>query len=376
MAAIPEHQDPTLEAIDEALEATQDRSQRPYLGMSSIGRVCKRALWYGFRWASVPQFDAATLKRFEDGHRGEDLQAARLRLVRGIELHTVDTGTGQQFGFQDFGGHFRGHMDGAICGLIQAPKTFHVWEHKQTDDKKQAALIKAKQAHGEKQALCEWDLTYYAQGQLYMHYSGMERHYLTVATPGGRSTVSCRTEYVKEDAEEFVAKAKEVIFAAGPLERISDKPDWYACKWCDHRAICHEQRIPQVSCRTCAHSTACADGTWKCEAHAFTLTEQHQRGGCPDHLFIPSLITGAELVDADIAPVPMWVRYKFGDGEFINCSAHYKKETGEIAYTSVEMSRLTASVVADKTFQALLTTFNGTVVAAPAADFNDSLENV
>lgn len=372
MASIPEKQDPTLNAVDAAMENMQDKKQRPYLGMSSVGKVCKRALWYSFRWASPVSFDAETLRRFEDGHRTEDLEAARLRLVKGIQLHTVDPATGRQFEMQDFGGHFRGHMDGAIHGLIQAPATWHVWEGKCVNEKKQAALIKAKQVHGEKQALVEWDLIYYAQAQLYMHYSGMERHYLTVATPGGRHTVSCRTEYVKEDAEDFAAKAREVIFATSPLERISEKPDWYECKWCDHHAICHEQRIPRVSCRTCAHSTACENGTWKCEAHSITLSEQHQRGGCGDHLFMPSLI-GAEMLDADTSKLPAWVRYKTSDGEFLNCTTAYKKAPGEIAFTSIDLSRITASVAADKSFQQLLSTFDGKIVAPAEVDFNDEI---
>ena len=86
MVQIPDIIDPTLEAADAALEAAQDRSVRPYLGASAIGDPCARKLWYGFRHAAPPSFSAEVLKRFEDGHHGEDVQAARLRLVDGIEL--------------------------------------------------------------------------------------------------------------------------------------------------------------------------------------------------------------------------------------------------------------------------------------------------
>ena len=96
MAAIPAPADPTLVAVDAAIELRGNAEQhRPYLGMSAIGRACSRALWYGFRWCSPNTFDAATLKRFEDGHRGEDIQADRLRLVEGIELLTIDPRTGR-----------------------------------------------------------------------------------------------------------------------------------------------------------------------------------------------------------------------------------------------------------------------------------------
>ena len=103
MAALPMPTNcPTLDAVDREIEARQDRSRRGYLGMSSIGKSCERALWLSFRWAFSTNFKAQTLKLFDDGHRGEDIQAERLRLVPTIELLTHDE-DGQQFGFSDFG---------------------------------------------------------------------------------------------------------------------------------------------------------------------------------------------------------------------------------------------------------------------------------
>ena len=114
--------DPTLAAADAALARVENsKPRRGYLGMSGIGRSCKRRLWYDYRWITRVQFDALTLKRFLDGHSGEDLQAQRLRMVEGITLLTVDPESGRQFGYADLDSHFRGHMDGAILGLLQAP---------------------------------------------------------------------------------------------------------------------------------------------------------------------------------------------------------------------------------------------------------------
>lgn len=319
MAALPDLMaDPTLEAADAAIEAQGNREpHRPYLGMSEIGRSCSRALWYGFRWCSSKAFDAATLKRFEDGHRGEDIQAARLRQVDDIELLTIDPRTGRQFGFADHGGHFRGHMDGSVHGLLQAPKTWHVWEHKQTDEKKQTALVKAKQEHGEKGALAAWDAVYHGQAMLYMAYSGMTRHYLTCATPGGRRTVSCRTNADGKAANALKAKALKVIQADVPLARVSDRPDWYECKWCAHHAICHGDQLPEINCRTCLHATPelDGDGRWSCARFGCNVSVDTQRKGerCPEHRYIPALIPFAEPVDADDGA--NWVEYVYGDGD-------------------------------------------------------------
>lgn len=311
MAKLPDLLDPTLEAVNRAIESRDNGSLgRPYLGMSQIGNACRRMLWLSFRWCTPAAFDAATLKRFEDGHRTEDLEAVRLRLVEGVELHTVDPATGRQFGVADHGGHFRGHLDGAIRGLIQAPKTWHVWECKSVNEKKQAELAKAKQEHGEKDALEAWDETYFAQAQCYLHYTGMTRHYLTCTTPGGRHTISVRTEYQQAKALHYIGRALSVIQAPEPLERISNDPAYYLCKWCGHHDACHGQRLVSVTCRTCCHATPemDGDGRWTCARHKKDLSVKDQQAACPDHVYIPALVSHSEMTDASEAE--NWVEYK------------------------------------------------------------------
>jgi CRISPR/Cas system-associated exonuclease Cas4 (RecB family) len=283
MPALPQPTDPTLAAVDTELELRQDTRPRPYLGASILGDPCPRKLWYQFRWAPRKAFDAATLKRFEDGHRGEDLQAERLRLVEGIELWTEDA-AGQQFGFRD--GHLRGHADGFIRGLRQAPKTVHVWEHKQVGEKKLRALEKAKAEHGEKGALAQWDDLYYAQAQVYMHYFDLTRHYLTCSSPGGRETVSCRTEYDRAHAEAFIQRAKAVTLSREAPERISNDPSFWRCKWCDYAETCHHgmdglSRLT-AGCRMCKAVEPLEAGGWLCHVHGIQLGEEEQREGCDE----------------------------------------------------------------------------------------------
>jgi hypothetical protein len=286
--------------------------------MSEIGAECRRRLWYGFRWCTEPRFDAATLKRFADGHAGEALQAERLRLVDGIELHTCDGRTGAQFEFTDVGGHFRGHIDGAIRGLLQAPHTWHCWEHKQVADASQSKLEKVKAERGEKEALEAWNPGYHAQAIVYMSYAGLDRHYLTCASPGGRRTVGCRTESDECRADRLREKARAIVTAREPLERISQKPEHYLCKWCHHRPVCHEETLPAPTCRTCVHATPelDGDGRWSCARHRRDLAVDAQRRGCPDHVYLPTLVP-FEPIGADEAE--NWVEYRMPDGrEFRN----------------------------------------------------------
>lgn len=313
MAILPERPDPTLEAVDRALEEREAaRQRRGYLGMSGLGLPCDRELWYGFRWVCRFSFGAVALKRFEDGHRGEDVQAERLRMVQGITLLTVNPDTGRQWGFEDHGGHIAGNMDGALLGLLQAPATWHVWEHKQVNEDKQAKLHKLKQDRGEKNALAAWDEVYYVQAVLYMHFAGLERHYLTASSPGGRTTISCRTEADPATALRMIARAKRIVDSPRPPQRISNDPAWWQCRQCSFRAVCHEKAFADRNCRTCLHSTPLTTGEggrWWCEKHGHELDREAQETGCSLHLLLPDLVPG-EQIDAG----ETWVSYRLGDG--------------------------------------------------------------
>lgn len=351
-------QDPTLAAIDrEAERRAALETPRPYLGASIIGTECERRLWYGFRWAAVEQFGAATLYRFEDGHRTEDLLAARLRMVPGIELHTLDPDSGRQFAVSDFGGHFRGHLDGAVRGILQAPQTWHVWEAKACNDKKLDDLGKLKGELGEKAALAKWDAVYHAQAIVYMEYTGMTRHYLTASSPGGRVMDSVRTNADPLAAAQLKAKAERVIFGAEPRPKLSEDPAWYQCKWCPAQEVCHGGKLPPTSCRTCAHATPERDGTWSCTLLLKTLEVPEQRKGCPQHRYIPALVTFATPTDAD--PAANWIEYRTPDGRVFRNGAQT-----DGAYSSEDLRALDHRLIGDKGLESILTEFGATIPPA------------
>lgn len=232
-------QDPTLLAMHRAVEQREAANPpRTYLGASSIGDSCERKLWYGLQGTSREPRRAQLIYAAEDGHKTEDLTAERLRLVSGIELWTHKP-DGSQYGFEDFGGRFRGHIDGVIRGLLQAPKAPHIWENKSVNDKKFKLFQKAVAEKDEKHALKAWDPIYYAQGVIYMDYFDLTRHYLTVTTPGGRDIASCRTEANPTYAEALREKAKRILNATEPPARVSDNPSWYECKYCPFWETCH-----------------------------------------------------------------------------------------------------------------------------------------
>jgi hypothetical protein len=242
MVNIPEQDDPTLLAMKQAAKVDGNKQKkRNYLGASLIGNPCSRQIWYQYMGYQQEPFEAETLWNFEDGHRIEDITAMRLRRVHGITLYTHDD-SGNQYGFSDFDGKFKGHCDGVIVGLLQAPKTAHVWENKCSAEKKFNEFVSVKAKFGEKLTLKNWNENYYAQAQLYMHYLKLDRHYTTVAKAGGRDYASCRTEYDPEYAEQIRDKAFKIINSKEPPPKINENPDFYICKFCSFREICHDKK--------------------------------------------------------------------------------------------------------------------------------------
>jgi hypothetical protein len=231
MPLLPDMECPTITSAKGVAEFTQKDERRDYLGASLLGHPCSRHIWYEYHGYPRKPFGAETLWNFEDGHRTEAVVIQRLKQVPGVEVWDVQP-DGRQYGFSALGGKLRGHLDGVIKGLVQAPKTPHVLEVKACGQKKWDEFKRIKAGYGDKLTLEQWNPRYYVQAQLYMHYFQLNRHYLVVAMAGGRDMDACRTEYKPEFAERQVDKADRIL-------QVSDKPDYYECRWCPFREECH-----------------------------------------------------------------------------------------------------------------------------------------
>ncbi|GAB4119044.1 MAG: hypothetical protein Kow00104_01200 [Rhodothalassiaceae bacterium] len=288
MAPLPPRPSPTVEAIFAAYEAEAEDGLRPHLGASEIGRDCRRALWYGFRWAARAAFPGRILRLFETGQREEERLIRNLRRI-GATVLDLDPETGRQWRVSALGNHFGGSLDAVALGIPEAPKTWHVVEFKTHSARSFAALRK----DGVRTAKPD----HFAQMQIYMHLAGLIRAlYMAVC----KDTDDLFTERVRAEgdvAEGLIAKAESIIGAARPPARISDDPAWFQCRLCRFHALCHEGAAAERNCRTCLHSTP-VEGGWHCERHNQPLSVARQKQGCADHLYIPDLVAG-EVVDAD-----------------------------------------------------------------------------
>lgn len=310
MATLPEPMHTTVAKIYQAYESDAEEGNRPHLGASLIGHACERYLWMTFRWVDAKKFPGRMLRLFETGQLAEARFTANLRRI-GVEVHDT-TPDGKQWRVSDLGGHFAGSMDGAGRGFPEAPKTWAVLEYKTHGDKSFNELVKNKVQKAKPQ--------HYAQMQVYMGYTGMDRAmYMAV----NKNTDDLYTEWVHFDPVEFAklkARAERVITANEPPLRISNDPSWFVCKMCDFHEHCHGEAAPAVNCRTCAHSTAelGGDSKWSCQMDGGLPDVVFQRHGCKSHRYIPILLekfaTQTDYVNGDVVYTDA-AGLKFANGE-------------------------------------------------------------
>lgn len=284
MVALPQTLLPTIENIYKTYYNGDWR--RDHIGASIIGTECERSLWYTFRWATNPNFSQRILRLFETGVREEERIINNLRKA-GITVYSVDPDTDKQIHYEMFGGHYAGSLDGIGVGF-QESKAYHVIECKTANTK----IFKYLCTKGVELAKYE----HYCQMQQYMSWSGLDRaYYFCVA----KETDEIYGERVKLDrsvVKSLEGKAERAIFSDSPLNKIGDIGD-HRCRFCIHKDICHTKKLPEISCRTCALSTALETGGWSCAKDNKKINREKQRVGCTHHIFIPGCVP-LEQVDA------------------------------------------------------------------------------
>ena len=271
--AYRQHLQRVLPHIGDAYRGTED-GFRSHLGASVLGQECGRAIWYGFRWFTKPKFSGRILRLFNRGHLEEGRVIAAL-LTIGVQIFQQDE-HGKQFRISDIGGHFGGSGDGVAIGLPDLPSgTAALLEFKTHNDKSFVKL--------EKEGVRSAKFEHWVQMQTYMSKMGIPVA-LYVAVNKNDDNLWMELVYLDSaSAEQFRDRARTIILLRQPPARISESPGWFACKWCDHAPVCHKKGVPEKNCRSCLHSEAREDGTWRCMnpgAEELVLSKEMQAAGC------------------------------------------------------------------------------------------------
>lgn len=355
MADISEAVDPVVAAIYEYYEKKYGSElARPYLGASSVGKPCSRALWYGFRWAAKEKFSGRLLRLFQTGHLAEPRFVEDLRGI-GATVYDVNPATGNQYNFVDVSGHFRGNADGMAQFIPTGGKKWHLCEFKTHGSKSFATLKK----DGVKKAKPE----HWIQMNTYMGWSNIDRALYLAVNKDTDELHSERLEFDPVEFERTRAKAASIIFAEQPPAKISDDPKFYICNMCTFSGVCHGHQVPAVSCRTCVHATPEreGDGRWSCAKHGPEIPVDFQRKGCGDHLPLPFLLTYADPVDAGDGWIG-FVRKDNGEQFIVAVPSVSTLHTSNPTYTTHEISAAKDHrVICDHDIEKFRTTFDASI---------------
>ncbi len=302
MTALPALRSRTALAIDAALEAMPAEDLSPVLRCSGLGESCDRRLWYGFRWAHEPERFKGRIRRiFANGH---DREARIVEMLKsaGMQVQEIDPATGRQWRVELIDGVLAGSCDGIVTGVPESPATPHLLEIKTMNRERWDAW--------RRKGVRVSDPKYFVQVQLYMHGLRLDRALFVAENQDSKDIEVERIPYDAAFAIAQVERARRIAFSEIAPPRVSDSPDWYECRFCPARAICHDGGSAGRNCRTCLASTL-TEGGWGCARHGVDLSEHAQRQGCPVHLYLPALVAG-EQVDADEAAGT--VTYRLADG--------------------------------------------------------------
>ncbi len=209
--------------IDSVVEKSQVEEHRQYIGSSSIGNPCSRAIWYAYKGHPRKPFTAKQIRTFEMGKILEEMIKEQVRLL-GFPLND-----GSNFAscYDEDVKIFQGNID----GMLEIMGRHVILEIKTAKDSSFQTFVN--------KGLRAWNASYYAQVQAYMGMKGVEDAYILVLN---KNTGDLHDEYVQFDDlfyHELKARAKMISEAEEPPERINKSPLFYTCAMCQYKEVCH-----------------------------------------------------------------------------------------------------------------------------------------
>jgi len=281
----------TISSLIDQYHESQAEKPRPHMGCSLLGHHCDRWLWLSFRWAVREQFEGRILRLFRRGQMEEDT------IIRDLRAIGIDIRSNQQRVNLRHVAEFKTH----------SKKSF--------DDIVRDGVEKSKPMH-------------WVQMQVYMHGTNIDRAlYLAVCKDDDRIYTE-RVRYDRAVAEKYIARGQRLALEDRIPPPISTDPTWYQCRFCPAHSFCHKGAPTKyANCRTCAHSTAMPDSTWRCERHeADNIPVDFQHQGCDDHILHPDMVPWPMIASEDGLSV-MW---KIGDRVIENGNGPGRYKSREI----------------------------------------------
>jgi hypothetical protein len=225
---------------------------REHLGASIMGETCSRKIWYIFRWCKEQQIDGRLQRLFQVGHNAEPRFVEYLEGV-GFKVYTRDASTNEQFRILGVCGHYGGSVD----ALASYNEEAFICEFKTNGtgvgftNVEAQGLQKAKPVHWAQ--MCQYGYKLQIKYGLYL-----------IENKNDSDITIQIVELDWKYGQQLENKAKDVIEAKYPPQRISEQPSYYECKWCQFRDICHYNEPVDNNCRSCKNAVPVENAQWQC----------------------------------------------------------------------------------------------------------------
>jgi hypothetical protein len=302
MTALPSLQSATALAIAAHLDGKAPYKDGESLRVTGLATACDRRLWYAYRWAHKSFSPEARQRRLIESDMSRKTEIITLLMNAGLKVQTRDPQNWFKYSARMAGGHLTAFFDGTATMVPEAPVTTHLL---------QVRIYSRKDwENWRRKGIRESEPSYFIKAQLGMRALGLTRALVVAENRDTKEIEAERINYDAALATSHEARAERIAVTDSPPARISDDPDFWECRFCPAREVCHEAQQARRNCRTCLASCV-SEGGWGCARHGVDLSAEEQRQGCAVHLYIPDLVPG-EQIDADEAACT--VTYRMPDG--------------------------------------------------------------
>jgi hypothetical protein len=214
---------------------------RTHLGASIIGHDCSRYIWYNFRWAKRYKIEARQARILNFGKLAEKIILRDL-INAGYKVYIHPEDRKNQFRVVDCYGHFGGSLD----GLLTTEEDIYVIECKTSKD----AYFNQLKKHG----LKAYNRQHWVQGNIYAYLFGADGFVYISYNKNTSEYYIKRYKTNKKIAEYYIDRAFDIIYTQEAPMKINLDPTFYKCRMCPYCEVCHEEKAPRKSCRTCEFS--------------------------------------------------------------------------------------------------------------------------
>lgn len=212
-----------IEKINTALfKQLESKPKRDYIGASSIGNPCERAVWYDFHFPEKGHINSpTTLLTFRVGEYIESMIISLLRASNALLASQVHA---ESKAFPTFQGNYD--------AWIELDGEMHVLEIK-TASNSNFSQAKSK-------GVKIWRPQYYDQIQSYLGMSEKQSGILLIVNKDTSEIYEEKINFDKFHYELLVSKAKRLVNTTQVPERINNSPIYYLCKMCKFKEVCHQ----------------------------------------------------------------------------------------------------------------------------------------